>query len=77
MAKKTTKTEEKPQIQFGKVDKEEEKTKEIPLKEATVLEFTGKPNGKVEVFVEVEGKRKHIELYGKYEDFKIGQKLQI
>ena len=65
MAKKTTKTVDKPQ------------EPEVSLKEATVLEFTGKPNNKVEVFVEIEGKRKHIEVDGEYEDFKVGQKLRI
>ena len=46
-----------------------------PLKEATVLEFTAKPNGKVELLVEVDGKRKYIELDGEYKDFKVGQKI--
>lgn len=57
---KTTKTAEKPQ--------------ETEV-EATILEFTGKPNGKVELYVEVGGKCKHIEVEGKYEDFKVGQKI--
>ena len=66
--KKTTKKAEKPQVKPV--------TLETP-KLATVLEFTGKPNSIVEVLVEVEGKRKLIDMPGEYKDFQVGQIIEI
>lgn len=68
MPKKTTK-------KVGKPQKTEVPPEGKPLKEATVLEFTGKPNGKVELLVEVDGKHKTIVVDGEYKDFKVGQKI--
>ena len=45
---------------------------------ATVLEFTGHPDNTVSVLAETDGGEKvRVEMEGKYEDFKVGQKIEL
>ena len=62
-------------------EKKSVKKPEVPVVKkgiATVLEFTGHPDNTVSVLAETDGGEKvRVEMEGKYEDFKVGQKIEL